>query len=539
MMPKDAIRDYIKRGYSLLPFKAIPPAAGETKWKKKPFVKWEDRQGKAPDESAVLSEFEKYPNALIGCVTGRISKICTLDIDDDEGRKIANELVPDSLLVPTFKTMSGGLQMVFQNPEPSIPGQVRFCPGLDYRGEGSLAILPPGSNGNGGQYCWLDGLSLTEVEPPPLPDAIFNILKKAFNNKRAVRSELTDPYKTLQFLTEGRRDNDLFNAANSLIKGGCEIPFVEQIIDILARNSNPPFPENEIRTKIDSALKRAERRDRNLKQEFLEWVHLTEGYWNLTEACRALQILQKEERNHLYVIAHRLKAEGIIEKYGNQAGVYRTVSADIEPIDFMNCTVNALSVRYPFQIERHIKTLPKNIIVVAGSPDAGKTAFLLNFARLNQDKHDVHYFSSEMGAMELRERLSKFDSPLDSWHFKVWEKSSNFADSIKPDAVNVIDFMELHSDFWQVGGMIKAIHDKLKNGIAVIALQKPQGRDEGLGGQRGLEKPRLYLAMEAGKIKIVKAKNWVTSDRNPNGLTLDYKIVAGCKFMVTKEWYKT
>ena len=265
---------------------------------------------------------------------------------------------------------------------------------------------------------------------------------------------------------------------------------------------------------------------------------LQEGYWNLTEAKKALQLLTKEEKGHLDVIVHRLRKEGVIEKYGNQAGVYRTVMTEIEPIDFINCNVVPLSVHYPFGIEDYYKTLPKNIIVVAGSPDSGKTGFMLNFARLNQDGHEIHYFSSEMGPMELRERLSKFDCPLGSWRVRFWERSSNFADVIRPGAINLIDFMELHSDFWQVGGMIKDIFDKLTTGIAVIAIQKPKGRDEGLGGERGLEKPRLYLAMESGRLKIVKCKNWVNPERNPNGLSLDYKIVGGCNFHIAKGWYR-
>ena len=311
---------------------------------------------------------------------------------------------------------------------------------------------------------------------------------------------------------------------------------MEHILDILAKNSIPPFPETEIRLKIDSALKRAERRERNLKQEVLEWATLQEGYWNLTELKKTLQNLTREEKANIDVIIHRLKKDGIIEKYGNQAGVYRSVNDDVEPIDFLNCDVTPLGIRYPFGIENYIKTLPKNIIVIAGSPNAGKTAFLLNFARMNQDRFNVRYFSSEMGAMELRERLSKFDCPLNSWRINACEKSSDFSDVIRPDDVNVIDFLEVHADFWQVGGMIKSIHDKLEKGIAVIALQKPSGRDEGLGGQRGLEKPRLYLAMESGKIKIVKAKNWAVSHQNPNGLVLDFKIISGCEFQITEDW---
>ena len=37
----------------------------------------------------------------------------------------------------------------------------------------------------------------------------------------------------------------------------------------------------------------------------------------------------------------------------------------------------------PFELENLVKIMPGNIIVVAGEPDAGKTAFLLNVLLLN------------------------------------------------------------------------------------------------------------------------------------------------------------
>ena len=38
------------------------------------------------------------------------------------------------------------------------------------------------------------------------------------------------------------------------------------------------------------------------------------------------------------------------------------------------------------------------------------------FAKLNMDKFDVYYFSSEMGAQELRGRMEKFDYPQERFH---------------------------------------------------------------------------------------------------------------------------
>lgn len=535
MMLNDAIRDYVQRGFSLVPFRAIPPEPGETKWKKKPIVKWEDRQRERPTESAILAEFEKNPNALIGCVTGRISGICTLDIDTDEGRKIADELVPDSLDVPTFETMSGGRQMVFQNPEPSIPKADRFLPGLDFRGEGALAILPPSSNGNGGTYRWLDGLSLQEVEPPSMPSALLSAIN---NNKVHYRGDDDNRDDTPDFFTEGRRDDDLFSIANALVRGNLPEKIIKQTLDIIASNCKPPFPLTEAEEKIRSAMARVERRDRSLASDVREWVLSSNGVFlsSDVDACRHLS--SREDRKNVSKILSRLCDEGLIEKYGNKNGQFRRIDNEAEPLDWKNTDTTPLPLRWPFGIEHMVSVYPGNIAVIAGAANAGKTSFILNFIKLNQQHHAVHLFSSEGGKEELNMRISKFGLPQDAWTFSAWEKSGDFADVVKPDAINVIDYLEIHDDFFKIGGMLKAISDRLKTGFCLIALQKNSGRDEGLGGARGLEKPRLYLAMDNGRLKIVKGKSWKNRENNPNGQEITFKLVDGCKFVSVSEWRK-
>jgi len=534
-MMLDAIKDYVQRGFSLVPFNAIRPAAGESKWKKKPIVKWEDRQKRAPRENEILSEFKKFPNALVGCVTGKISGICTLDIDDDEGRKLADELVPDSLIVPTFQTMSGGLQMIFKNPEPSIPGKVRFLPGLDYRGEGSLAILPPSNNGNGGQYRWLDGLSLKEVDPPSLPSALKSAL---INNSTLYREGVDKSVDSAVFFTSGSRNDDIFRLANALAKNNLTENFIKQTINIISKNCNPPFSLEEAATIISSAIERAKRRDGTLSTEVREWVLSTNGVFLSTDIYQCLQVSTREDKKNISIILKRLCDDGTIERFGNKNGQFRQLDNEVESLDWRNANIKPLNLIWPFDINRLVSMYAGNIGIIAGAPNAGKTAFLLNFIRLNQDKHQIHLFSSEGGKEELRQRISKFDYPLDSWKFEAWERNGDFADVVKPDDINIIDYLEIHDEFYKIGGLIKAISDRLKSGFALIALQKNNGRDEGLGGARGLEKPRLYLSMDSGRLKIVKAKSWVNSLTNPNGLAIDFKLVQGCKFIKESEWYK-
>lgn len=127
---------------------------------------------------------------------------------------------------------------------------------------------------------------------------------------------------------------------------------------------------------------------------------------------------------------------------------------------------------------------------------------------------------------------------LSDWKIKAYERSQDFGAVIKPGEgnLNVIDFLELYDNFYEVSGRLAEIHNKLKGAVAIVALQKNPGQDAGLGGMRSLEKPRLYLAMGHGYMKVVKAKNWLSSE-NPNGKQVNFKIVSGCNFIQTQGWH--
>jgi len=69
----------------------------------------------------------------------------------------------------------------------------------------------------------------------------------------------------------------------------------------------------------------------------------------------------------------RLAKQGLIEKT-TQRGKYRVVDKDIAEIDIFNTTNKFLDIKYPFGLEKMIVTMPKSIFVIAGSPNAGKSA---------------------------------------------------------------------------------------------------------------------------------------------------------------------
>lgn len=232
----------------------------------------------------------------------------------------------------------------------------------------------------------------------------------------------------------------------------------------------------------------------------------------------------------------RLVEKGKLEP-SDRSGLYRIVNARMDELDFMNADTTPFNIRFPLGVHEMVEIYKKSVIVLAGEPNAGKTAYMLNVARKNMDEHKVMYFSSEMGAAELQIRLKKFNQPLESWKKVKWiGKSGDFKDVIDPNGLNIIDYLEVAKDFYEIGGMLTDIFNALDTGVAVVGIQKPHGRDTGVGGARTLDKARLYLAIEPGVLKIVKGKIWRQEHINPNGMYCRFKLGGGANFKKDSEW---
>ena len=248
-----------------------------------------------------------------------------------------------------------------------------------------------------------------------------------------------------------------------------------------------------------------------------------------------LGVYTARAKNNRWKILTRLQDEGLIEPYG---GSYRVIYNSSTEIDYLNASEDdILDFKWTFGIQNYALLMPKNIAIVFGAKDAGKTALLLDTTRRNQDKHIIHFWSSEMGALELKRRLQRFDDngiiPLNEWKFKPIERSFDFQDvvALYPDDIHIIDFLEIHTDFAEVGKPIFEIWNKLRKGVAIIALQKNPGASLPRGGTGALEKARIAISLDKGEASIMVGKNWAKEDVNPVGQKWNFKLVGGCKFI--------
>ena len=517
-------RKYLERGFSVIP-------CGKDK---KPLISWKEYQSKRATEKEVTQWVEQFPEMNIGIVTGSISGgLGVIDIDDEqEAWPVLETLLPKELQTVGTMTPSGGKHLWFFMKD-ELSNNARVIPGADFRGEGGYVVVPPSVNGTGKGYHFLKDMDLWSHRPAPLPQKYIDYVSKSPDAlKLQDKQNVTESYELFK---KGRRDEDLFHAANCLVKGGMQDFAVKQVITALALSCVPPFNLKEAESKVESAIERCNQRNRLIAAEVRDWVDGYKGYFNITDVYRDVYAVTKAQKTAVRVALHRMAEKGQLQKHLTKAACYRRVESVSDPIDYLSAPTQDLNIRWPLGIHNLVRMYPGNIAVVAGTSNAGKTAFLLNFVEKNMDKHKINYFSSEMGSVEVRTRLEMFDRDLESWNFQCFERSSNFEDAIRPGEINIIDYMEMEDNFFQVSGKLRAIHDAMKGqSLTIVAIQKKHGADTGRGGEFSLEKPRLYLSIDPNRCKIVKAKNWVHA--NPNNLECEFSIVNGSVVEKRTEW---
>ena len=540
----------IGRGYSVIPVK---------KSDKRPHIKWVEYQKRLPTHEEIKDWYRQWPNANIALITGALSGIMIVDVDTEAGQENLNEFLPDSLIIPTTRTPGGGWHYFFKY-KPGLSNKARVIEGVDVRTDGGYAVIPPSLGPNNKNYTWLKGLKITDVEMPEIPDFLFDILKQgsgdhiltynALNKGINPRGEKTasniiqHPVASgnISFL-KGERDQSLFHTANSLIRGGMNEVNVRNVLHILSSACDPPFPEAEANLKIQSAMDRAKKRDVGLTREIREWCLLTSGSFPITSCYNSLNIVTPSTKNKASTIFSRLCEEGIVEKVGTKRGEYRLVERDLEFLDLTSAVGETTDIWLPVNLNHIARIFPGNMIVVAGAPNCGKTAFMLSCCRYNMKHRRVRYLSSEMGIEEAADRIGEFDIPVKEWqrHWEFAERYDNFQDSLlkgKGD-INIIDYLEQpEGEAYRAASQLTQIDKNLGDAIAIVALQKNRGkgRDTGVGGDQTLAKPRLYLAIDYGWMKIVKCKAFEKAFGNPNWMEINFKLVAGYNFVMDGDW---
>ena len=292
-----------------------------------------------------------------------------------------------------------------------------------------------------------------------------------------------------------------------------------------------------------------ESREDEISKKVLAWINLQNGYFNLQVAKHDLHLLTPPEVNNLHQIMHRLMEKEIIEPYGKWSGVYRRVDKERKIMEWWESDATPVDIKFPLLLNSIVDVYPSSIILVAGKWNAGKSAYCMATAMRNHKKLDhIDYLISEMSPNQFFRRFEAtkeyYKTSKEVFRKKVevvQRQSADFVDVIDPAVpLTIIDYMKAPMDeVYLAADWADKIYQKLQGGrgVVLMAMQKPKGRDEAYGGEPTAWVPSVYLALNDGQAKMIKAKDW-KEGIDKTGFVFDFSIRDGCIFELDKKgWY--
>ena len=353
--------------------------------------------------------------------------------------------------------------------------------------------------------------------------------------------------------------NDMANVGAYLKKGGAGHEKTKNILVTYGLSLNGSIYKDFTKLKEDVliAVSKADVVMWNLDGQGIQkvaedWISYQNATFSLRDGYNELHLISKEAKAAFRTAVHRCYTKKkMCKPTGRRSGEYRKIDEKLEAIEIIKHKYNEYAVRLPLDLHELAITRPSNIIIVSGTKGSGKSAFALNTALLNMNtpKMPIKYFSSEMRGPELTERLLMFQEcgvPFSTWqesNVEFFYRRGDYMDVIDPNALNIIDYLEISDSFYTVANLISEIFDALQDGIAIIMLQQDKGNELGRGASFSLEKSRLYVSLKSnppdGNIaKIIDAKTWRRRDMNPNGRSCNFKLINGAKMHMIGDWVR-
>lgn len=558
------------------------------KWPKTPRLKWEEFKTRAATPEEVAAWFKRWPGANFALVTGQVSGIIAVDVDGHEGAAWAEANLPRTGI---YNQTAKGFHALFRVNGTPVKNAVRIAPQVDVRGDGGYIVMAPSVHPTGRVY---------ELHNPYFPDkdgwanlAPFHWPTEA---PQGHESPSPSPSHGLEKIGQGGRNDALTRMAGRWF--GKRLDPDEVVLLALAWNRDycdPPLAEGEVRRTVESIAKRERNKsdgsyesyesyesdasakivsnrtesygivsnrtgnptenhrrfDGNLTAEIEEWIKNSTGSFTVADVDREFGLTLQADKRRRSDALRACARKNKIQKDRRITGKYHVVETEAEWIDLTAVDEASFPLELPLGLTTMVTIPPKAVIVVAGTTNSGKTAFMLNALRLNFDQdYGLAYIMSEMGPSEYKQRVRLFGDPVEDWasRVKAASKSSGFDGLIthhNPNGLTVVDFLEeIEGEYYKIASDIRTMYDALGNGVVMIGIQKKSGGLYGRGGEATAEKARLYLSIDTMvnrdrcsvcAIRIVKCKNY-PDGKNPNGKELHFKIERGHKLTALSDW---
>jgi hypothetical protein len=229
------IDEYLKYGYSLIPID------GE----KKPCIYWKKHQYKKAARDVIFSWFHQFCTYNIGIVTGQISQLAVIDVDNLSVLPDLRKKLPEITRTTRVKT-NRGYHYYFQLNGEQVKSTSRlFGKPLELKSNGNYIVAPP-SRINNHHYAY--EIPLSEILPLPEKLAVSNNHGDKFPNKNIIfkipkyHGHKMDCIRQIlkRDLKEGERDNGMFILYNLLLQNKNTEEYARKIV--VNKNRSLAYP---------------------------------------------------------------------------------------------------------------------------------------------------------------------------------------------------------------------------------------------------------------------------------------------------------
>lgn len=364
---------YLAKGWSVIPVGVD----------KRPLVSWKEYQTRLARTEEVLQWWDQYPEAQVGIVTGSISNLMVIDIE--EGGDFS--LVKDKTF--TVKTGGGGIHYYFLN-DPSFQNAVRIMPLMDIRAEGGYVVAAP-SKTTKGDYVLVNSCDKIPSMSSETRGMLVAAKKPTFQpsfSPSIDQSALELP--EYPGYGPGQRNDQMAKHIGSILARTHPSEWETKgwtAAQLSNMKNTPPLPEYELRATWNS-LKSREMSQNPLGRS-RQQVAQQQAVWGPTEAPA---VTKETERDKKAIIMHASEVAAL-----QTIDTSHTYSTGMKPFD--DALLGGFSVG--------------DLISVAGKSGVGKTSLILDWSvTLASRQKDAEglptlWFSYEVLARPLWEKFEK------------------------------------------------------------------------------------------------------------------------------------
>jgi hypothetical protein len=218
------INNYLKNGYSLIPVDK----------EKRPCIYWKKHQYRRATIKDILNWHIQFNTLNVGIVTGRISRLAVIDVDDLSLLPELKERIPDINETTRVKTNRGYHYYFSLNGENIRSTSRLFGKNLELKSNGNYIIAPPSVIKN---HCYSYEVPLSKILP--IPEKLVKKSDDKITNKYIIfkipkyHGHKMDCIRQIlkRDLKEGERNNGLFILYNLLIQNKNPREYARKIVE--------------------------------------------------------------------------------------------------------------------------------------------------------------------------------------------------------------------------------------------------------------------------------------------------------------------